>query len=268
MATASTGDGVSLRIRGAVATIVVDRQRKRNAFGLATWEALPPLVAEAERDPTVGLVVVRGAGRHFGAGNDISEFGALRGDPAAAERFGGAMALAMQSVEAASKPVIMAIEGSCYGAAVALALTGDLRIAADDAQFAITPAKLGALYLQSDLHRLVAAIGLGQSKKMIYLANTIDAAEARRIGLVDELVPSDRFEEELQRRVAAILAGSAFTIQQTKAMLRQLGHGRAPLETPETLAQFVAATQGDDFAEGISAFLGKRAPQFSRSAGD
>ena len=71
------------------------------------------------------------------------------------------MASAMQAVETASKPVLMAIEGVCYGAAVVLALAGDLRIASDDVVFAITPAKLGALYRRSDLHRLAAAAGMG-----------------------------------------------------------------------------------------------------------
>ena len=148
-----------------MATIVIDRQRRRNSLRLATWQRLPALITEAEGDPTVALIVIRGAGGQFGAGNDINEFSALHGDPVAAEAFGAAMAAAMQAIEAAAKPVIMAIEGVCYGAAVALALAGDLRIAADSASFAITPAKLGALYLASDLHRLVTAIGVGAEQK-------------------------------------------------------------------------------------------------------
>ena len=108
-------------------------------------------------------------------------------------------------------------------------------------------------------------MGWGQSKKLIYLAEAIDATQALRIGLVDEIVPGDRFEAELQRLADTILAGSPFTLRHTKEMLRGLGHGSAPHETSDSLALFVAATQGDDFREGVAAFFAKRPPHFRRS---
>ena len=260
--TALDGDGVALRVRGPVATLVLDRPQKRNAMQLRTWRALPALIAAAEREVAVGLILVRGAGGHFGAGNDIAEFGALRADAAAAAAYGRSMADAMQAVEAASKPVVMAVEGVCYGASVALVLAGDLRLAARDASFAITPAKLGALYLRSDLHRLAAAVGPARSKRLIYTAEAIGASEALDIGLVDEVLAADRFEPELSRRIGVILEGSPFTLRRTKDMLRSLGHGRAPLETDESLASFAEATQGEDFKEGVEAFLTRRPPRF------
>ena len=223
-------------------------------------------MAAAERDPAIELMILRGAGRHFGAGNDIAEFGARRGAPGAAELFARTMADAMKCIEDASKPVIMAIEGVCYGAAVALALTGDLRVAADDARFAITPAKLGALYLRSDLERLVAAVGSGRAKKLIYSARSIGAAEAERIGLIDHVCAAGQLDAELKSLIDAILAGSPFTLRRTKEMLRDVGHGRTSSETHESLAAFVEATQGDDFREGIDAFLIGRVPRFRGSA--
>lgn len=255
-------DGVALQILGPIATIMIDRPAARNALGLGAWRALPLLIAAADRENAVGVIVVRGAGGHFGAGNDIAELAALRDDPAAAAAFGAAMATAAQSLEGAAKPVVVAIEGSCYGAAVALALAGDLRIASDAARFAVTPARLGALYLQSDLHRLVAAVGVGQTRKLIYTAESIGAAEALRIGLVDQTIPQDRFEPDLQRILETILSGSPFTLRGTKAMLREMGHGQSPRETPDSLAAFAAAMQGAEFHEGVSAFLARQAPKF------
>lgn len=250
--------GVALAIGRAIATIKFDRPERRNALGLQTWRALPALIAAAEANAAVRLIILRGAGGHFGAGNDIAEFGALRGDPVGALSFARAMADGMAAIEAATKPVIVAIEGHCYGASVAVTLAGDLRVAADDAAFAITPAKLGALYLQSDLHRLTAAIGAGQSTRMIYTAQAIDAARALQIGLVDEVIPAAQFEAGLESLIRAILQGAPFTLRRTKAMLRV----DPPAETDESLAAFVAATQWDDFAEGIAAFLSKRRPCF------
>jgi enoyl-CoA hydratase/carnithine racemase len=257
---APTSEGVSLQIRGSVATIVFDQKRTRNAMQLRTWLGIPALIAAAERHVEVGLILLRGAHGNFGTGNDISEFGALHGDRAAARSFGKAMADAMQAVEAASKPVLVAIEGLCYGGSVALALAGDLRIAASNATFAITPAKLGALYLQSDLHRLVAAVGLGQSKKLIYSAQPISATRAEEIGLVDGVISSDKFEAELELLTDAILSGSPFTLRRTKEMLGMVAP--TPTETEESLGIFVEATQGNDFVEGVDAFITKRSPRF------
>jgi enoyl-CoA hydratase/carnithine racemase len=257
---APAGEGVSLLIRGSIATLSFDQKRTHNAMKLKTWRALPALVSTAEHNAAVRLIVLQGAHGNFGSGNDIAEFGAVHGDPAAAKAFGRAMADAMQAVEAASKPVLVAIEGLCYGASVALALAGDLRIAASDATFAITPAKLGALYLQSDLHRLVAAVGPGQSKKLIYSAQPVSATRAHEIGLVDEVIPAEQFESGLKLLTDVIVAGSPFTLRQSKKMLQLVN--TTPRETDESLAAFVEATQGDDFLEGVGAFLAKRAPRF------
>jgi enoyl-CoA hydratase/carnithine racemase len=259
---ASASAGVSLLIHDALATISFDQRLTHNAMKLSTWLALPALVAAAEHHAAVRLIILRGARGNFGTGNDIAEFGAVHGDPAAAKAFGRAMADAMQVVDAASKPVLVAIEGFCYGASVALALAGDVRIAASNASIAITPAKLGALYLQSDLHRLVAAVGLGRSKQLIYSAQPVSADRAYEIGLVDEVIAAEQFDMELKLLTDAILGGSSLTLRRSKQMLRLVNP--TPAETDESLASFVEATQGDDFLEGVSAFLAKRPPRFRR----
>lgn len=258
--------GVSLLVDDAVATIRFDRVSARNAMLLATWSALPALIARADHDPRVAVIVLRGAGGNFGAGNDIAEFSRLRGNQDAARNYGWAMAQAMATVEIATKPVIAAIEGSCYGASVALCLAADIRLAATSARFAITPAKLGALYLNSDHHRLVAAIGGGRARQMIFTARSIDAAQAQAWGLVDQMVPDERFPAELAEQIAAIRSGSLYTIKHSKRMLRAAGPGATPQETDETIGWFVAAMQGGDFAEGVAAFLEKRVPQFPSAA--
>lgn len=264
--TASDGTtgGASLTIADRVATIRFDRPNARNAMLQRTWCGLSELIAEAEADARVAVILMRGAGGHFGAGNDIAEFGSLRGDPEGARAFGKAMAHAMLAVERATKPVVARIEGSCFGASVALALAADFRVATENARFAITPAKLGALYLRSDLHRLVAAIGQGQARRMIFTALTLGAAEALAIGLVDQLAPPAQFDEQLGQLVQAVAHGSPFTLHHSKRMLRDAGHGESPVEDEESLGWFVEALQGADFAEGYAAFMAKRAPNFAR----
>jgi enoyl-CoA hydratase/carnithine racemase len=253
---------VTLEVHDAVATVTIRRPAKINAIRLASWLALRELIVAADKDTSVGLIVVRGEGGHFSAGNDIAVLSTFPGNPAAARAFAAAWASAIAAIEDAAKPVVMAIEGVCYGSALAMSLAGDVRVASSNAVFSIPVAKLGALYLRSDLHRLVGTIGLGQSKKLIYSSETFDAERALQIGLVDEVFLNERFEAELQHFIETLLTRSSFSLLRSKEMLRGCGHGAAPRETGESLAAFAEATQSGDFVEGVSAFLGCRKAHF------
>lgn len=247
-----------------VATVTLDRPARRNAMLLAMWQDFPAVMAAIDADRAVSIVVLRGSGGHFGAGNDIADFLDHCADGDRAGVYARAMAAAMRSIESLTKPAVAAIEGDCYGASVALTLACDLRVAADNAGFAITPAKLGVLYLSSDLARLSALIGPARVRDMIYTARRLDAAEAQSIGLIERVFPHGSFDEGLAEILRSIAVGSPVTILGTKAMMRRLPPGDAPAETEETIAAFVAATQGEDFREGARAFLEKRRPRFSQ----
>lgn len=257
---------VSLEVRDAVGTITIGRPAKINAIRLCTWQALRALVIAADNNPAIRLIVVRGEGRHFSAGNDIAELSTFPGDTAAARAFAAAWSDATQAVDDASKPVLMAIEGVCYGSALALSLAGDVRIASTSAVFSIPVAKLGALYLRSDLQRLVAAVGMGKARKMIYSSETLDAEQALGSGLVDEVFLDECFDAGLQRLVGIMLSRSSFTMERSKAMLRALQHGGGWRETGPSLDEFALATQSVDFKEGISAFLERRVARFGGAA--
>jgi enoyl-CoA hydratase/carnithine racemase len=259
------GPGVSLSVADAAATIWFDRPGARNAMLYRSWCKLPELIAAVDGDPRVGAVILRGSGGHFGAGNDIAEFASLRGNASAARDYGWAMARGMRAVETAAKPVIAAIEGCCFGASVALALAADLRIAPETARFGITPAKLGAVYLRSDHHRLVAAVGPGAARQLIYTARSIDAARAGAIGLVDDIYADHRFDLELAALIDTIASGSPHTLTHSKRMLRGAGCGEATEESEESIGWFVDAMLAQDFAEGTDAFLSKRSPIFTRA---
>ena len=118
-------------------------------------------------------------------------------------------------------PTIASIEGPCYGAGVALAMACDLRIAGRGARFAITPAKIGISYPQEDVHRLVALVGPGQAARLLFTAETIDGAEAERIGLVESTMPREG------PIVAAILANDAREPRSAEAGDRARRRGRA-----------------------------------------
>ena len=164
-----------------VARLVLSRPEARNAIPMAGWAELGRLLG------TLGdarLLIVTGEGS-FCAGADLSDFAAMREDESLIVRFRETMRDGLDALRNLPIPTLAMIHGACYGAGVALAMACDLRIAAADARFAITPAKIGISYPQEDVHRLVELVGPGQAARLLFTALAIDGAEAARIGLVE-----------------------------------------------------------------------------------
>ena len=175
---------IEVRIEGEVARLTLARPEARNAIPLAGWDRIADRVGAAVAQGARAIVLA-GEGGAFCAGADLGDFAGFAGDQAAAGSFRMAMRRAFDAIESAPVPVVASIEGSCYGAGVALAMACDLRLAGPDARFAITPAKMGISYPQEDLARLVALVGPGQASLLLFGGDAIGADEAKRIGLVD-----------------------------------------------------------------------------------
>lgn len=253
---------MSLRlvIEGAVATLLIDRADKRNAFDMAMWQALPGLLAEAVADPAVRLLVLRAAQADgaFCAGADIRELLANKDDAAWRAANQAAINRVQHELARLPLPTLAFIEGDCIGGGCGLALACDLRVATPAARFGITPAKLGLVYPLHDVKLLVDLVGPGQAKRMLYTGTLLDAAEALRIGLVEHV--SDSGPEGW---IADILAASPHSIRETKRFVRRVLDGQTE-DDAETLAAFAAAFEGADFLEGTTAFVEKRKPRFGQ----
>lgn len=200
-----------------IARLTLDRPEARNAIPLSGWEDLRTRLDEAA-DADSRLLVIAGAGGAFCAGADLGDFPLLQRDEAARVRFREAMRGAFDRLAEVPMPTIARIEGACYGAGVALALACDLRIAGPHASFAITPAKLGISYPLEDVHRLVDRVGAAQAARLLFSARSIDAAEAARIGLVEEV-------GDLEGIVAAIAANEPASLAALKQALRLAAAG-------------------------------------------
>ena len=155
-------------------------------------------------DPAVRVVVLRGAGEEaFASGADISEFVTQRGDAASAAAYEGVTAAAFEALLAIEKPVVAMIQGVCIGGGLAIAACADLRIASDDARFALPAARLGLGYHQSGVERLVGLLGPSAAAEVFFTARQYTADEALRIGLVNRIVPRGElraFTAALHRR--------------------------------------------------------------------
>lgn len=246
--------------QGDLAILTLDRPEKRNAISAATWRALPSAAAEIEADDTVKVVIVTGAGGHFSAGADISEFEQTFATTDSAVAYAAEMGEGIEAIAAMRKPVLAAIDGVCIGGGVALALACDIRIAAADARFAITPAKLGMLYPPTDTRRLAACVGISAAKRMLFGAAVIDGREALAIGLADCLAEPGEAMLQAKAEATRIAGVSQYTVHGMKRFLDGLAD---PDADARQSAAFIAALEGPDFHEGRAAFMERRAPKFT-----
>jgi len=244
-----------------VATITLNRPERRNALNQAMWAGLRDAARRADALPEAKIVVVRGTGGHFAAGADISEFDTVYASRERAAAYAATVAESVAALANAAKPVIAMIEGSCIGGGMGIALGCDLRIAASDAKFGITPAKLGLVYSLADTKRLVDAVGPSSAKDILFTGRIMDSREALTIGLIDETVAPEMLEAAVAAKCEAIASASQWSVRKAKEIVRLIVSGTTA-ESPATGSWFIDATEGADFREGRKAFMEKRKPEF------
>jgi 2-(1,2-epoxy-1,2-dihydrophenyl)acetyl-CoA isomerase len=245
---------------GAVLTITLNRPEVYNAFNRELHAALHEALTEAE-DPAVRCVVVTGAGKGFCAGQDLKEFGAV------SSSIGGALEQTyhpnVRLVRSLAKPVLAAVNGPAAGAGLSFACACDLRIAAESATFVpgfvgigLVPDAGGTWFV----HRL---LGFARAFEWMCSNRRLSAAEALEWGLVSEVVPDDGFAERAAEVAAEWAARPTLAVGRTKQLFEHAFAAalEAQLSLEAQLQQESVATA--DFAEGVGAFLEKRAPSFT-----
>jgi len=186
---------------GAIATIVFDRQASYNALARADWEAIQDTVATIETGSGISCVIVRGAGgRAFSTGLDMSRFATERRDTGQAKAYSEATARATGWLASLAQPSIAMIEGYCMGSGVDIACHCDLRIAADDAVFRVSPKIIGLYLDRTFVEALVRILGRARAMELVLEGRTYSAERAHEIGLVNHLVPA----AEIETRTMAI----------------------------------------------------------------
>lgn len=245
----------------AVAFVTLNRPRQINAIKLSMWRDLTPIMTDLGGREDVRAVVLTGAGGHFSAGADIKEF--------VQNRMGGDLwvdyerhfVAAVEAVRTCAKPTIAAVSGNCMGGACALAMACDFRIADPTARFAIPSAKLGVVYGLPETTLLVALVGVAAAKRVLYTGDSVDAGEAQRIGLVEEVVPGPPREAAvaLARRM---VNNAPLSIAGAKRMLNALARGESGAHAEEFRALTRGAVNSEDYREGSRAFVEKRMPTF------
>ena len=256
------GGRIETHVENGIGTLVFDHEARRNALTHAMWVEIPKVVAAFEDDPAVRVVVMRGAGDvAFVSGADISEFDKQRVGKAAME-YDETNGNAFTALQSLSKPLVAHIHGFCVGGGCALALCADVRIAADDAVFAIPAARLGLGYSASGLATLVRVVGDAAARDLFLSARRVAAEEARGIGLVQHVRPKAELDAYVGEFVSKMATNAPLTLAAAKRALRDLTlepEERDPAAVAEAIAACYAS---DDYREGVAAFLEKRAPKF------
>lgn len=258
---AETGT-VRLEKDGALAWIVIDQPAKLNALTAAMWDSLPAIVAEADGDASIRVIILRGAGRKaFSAGADISEFDTAR-EGGAARAYDALNHAAFDALSGAAKPVIAMIEGFCLGGGLGLALCCDLRVAAEGAQFSLPPAKLGLGYHPRWIKPLLACVSAASAKELLFTGDRFGTHEALRMGLLNRVTPPEALEAEVRALAMTIAANAPLTIRAAKRAIDAFAATLAA-ETMADLAEMAdRCLTSEDYAEGRRAFRERRKPQF------
>jgi enoyl-CoA hydratase/carnithine racemase len=252
-----------LRRDGPIGTIVFSNPAKLNAVSIDMWQALPRLMAELERDAGVRVVVICGDGeRAFVSGADISQFEQARANADAQARYNAAVEDGYLAPVRCTKPVIAKIRGFCFGGGLGLAAACDLRIASDDALFRMPAARLGLGYNFVGMRRFVDLMGPMNVADIFFSARKFGAADALRMGFVSRVVPAAELEREVDAYCRLIAENAPLTIAAAKRAIREALADPAERDLAGLQRMLAACFDSEDYREGRSAFMQKRAPRF------
>lgn len=257
-----TDSTVTLSIINNVATLCIQRPERKNAMNQAMWLRLYELLCELELNPEVRVVVLTGSGGSFSAGADIKEFAGFASDSDALKASNAQIMQTQLKLEMLNRPTIAMVEGACVGGGCGLALACDMRVAAESAFFAITPAKLGLLYSHRDTRRLLALVGPSKTKELLFTGQRLTAQEALTCGFINKLTTIDKVQAVTDELAASMAANSQSAIRGIKTMLAGL-EGVTALSEKDYSALFEEALSSEDCKEGLAAFLAKRPAKFT-----
>lgn len=253
--------GLAVAVENGVARLTLTRPASRNALTRSLCAAVRAALAGIENQPACGVVVIQGSGGAFASGADIQELDHLRNDPPELRTFYRELRATQELVYGLNRITIAAIDGYCIGAGLSLALACDFRIATSTSVFAAPPVKLGLLYSQIEVARLVAHIGSARARDLLFTGRRVSAEESLRLGLIERIVATDGLQAAVNEMVAQLNDCSPAALRKTKAQLLGVEHEKMDEGGGEQDAEdaFFEA----DAAEGMRAFLERRPPRFT-----
>jgi methylglutaconyl-CoA hydratase len=253
-------DILQVEHRGDAIWLTMNRPEVRNALASALVQAMRDGLARATMDPLARAVVLAGAGPVFCAGADVNQYRDAFDRERVIEE-GRQLYDLLEDIQSCPKPVIARVQRAAYGGAIGLVAAADLVVAADDARFSLSEARLGLVPAVIG-PTVVRALGARQAKALMLLAEPIDGAEALRIGLVQRVVPEAELDATVAAWLGMIRANAPGALCDAKTLVSDIASGAIPPEQQRGRVVSLAADRRADpeGQEGLGAFLEKRRP--------
>jgi methylglutaconyl-CoA hydratase len=250
-------------VRNSVALVALNRPELHNAFNETLIAELTAVLQALDADAAVRAVVLTGRGKSFCAGADLNWMKKMAGY-GAAENLADAQALALmlRTLNGLSKPTVACVRGAAFGGGVGLAACCDIAVAAHDAIFSLSEAKLGLIPATISPY-VIEAIGARQARRYFLTAERFTAAEAFRIGLVHDIVPGPELDARINELLGDLLVAGPAAQLECKALIRGVAHRSIDADVIAGTAEHIAAVRASpEGKEGVAAFLGKRPPKW------
>lgn len=260
-------DNIKTTIQDGVGTIVLDRPEVLNALNPDMAAGLNAATGALGADSRVRCVVIKGAGEHFMAGGDVRHFHQLlQTSPAnAAEDIGAEIKevhAAIINIRSMPKPVIASIRGASAGFGMSLVAACDLAIAAEDAVFSLAYCRIGTSPDGGSTWTLPRMVGLKRAMELALLGDRISPQQASDYGLINWVVPAAALDDKTAELAARLACGPAGALARTKALLGDSLATNLASQLDSEKNSFLEGVTGAEFAEGVSAFVEKRAAKF------
>jgi len=256
-------DKILASTRDGVGWLTINNPERRNAVSLEMLAAMGSAMQRFAADDAVRCVVIHGAGdKAFASGADISQFEKNRATADAADAYAKISRGVRQQMLAFEKPLIAMIRGYCMGGGLGLAMTADLRVAADDAVFAIPAARLSIAYDVINITNLVHLVGPSRAKEILLTAKRYDAQQALAMGLVNQVVAVAELEAAVADITARLVENAPLSMRASKLTIDHVVKDAGERDMALIEAAARACFASEDYREGRTAFMEKRKPVF------
>ena len=254
---------IRLEIAHGLASVIFDNPAALNAMDAAMAPRLAQVTAQIAADPSVRVVLLRAEGPAFGVGGDIGHFREdLAGLPAALRELGHEINPAIAALRELPAIVVAAVHGAVAGGSVGLMSTADLVIAAESTKFNLAYARIGGSPDIGNSWFLPRLVGPRRALELLLLSESFDAQAALRYGLVNQVVPDAQLGAAAEALVARLLAGPREAYARIKRLVYRSERTSLRQQLDDEIENFAQLAETEDFAEGVAAFLEKRAPKF------
>ena len=267
-------DEILIDQKDRVLVITLNRPERLNAISRDMLNELSAKVVEADKDPDIRCIVLTGSGKGFCAGLDlIDTSGRIEDDKATKEQGKAANRPARRLFDLrdapinvmwhCDTPIICAINGAAAGYGMDLTLLCDMRVMSETAKLAAVTAKRNVVPESGGTWLLPRLVGWAKAAELYYRARTIDAGESLKLGLVNEVVPADSLMDTAMTWAQEVADNAPMAVQTTKRMMRMGLEESYDTAVDHLMVHLNGLFQSEDFAEGLSAFLEKRKPDFT-----